>query len=167
MSDDPFELFGIERRFALDEAALRRAFLKASAEHHPDRFVDPIDQAEAVESMSRLTEAYRVLSDPESRARALLGLSSFELAEDRDKLPPELLMEVIEVREEMESAIESNNQAELDRLRRWATRQRAGYLDRLDELFGLGLDQQQAASVRLTLNALRYIQRMLEQLPAG
>ncbi|MEM6257406.1 MAG: Fe-S protein assembly co-chaperone HscB [Planctomycetota bacterium] len=167
MSDDPFELFGIERRFALDEAALRRAFLKASAEHHPDRFVDPIEQAEAVESMSRLTEAYRVLSDPESRARAMLAASGLELAEDRDKLPPELLMEVMEVREEMEHAVASVDHEEIERLRRWATQQRAGYLDRLDELFGPGFDQQQAASVRLTLNALRYIQRMLEQLPAG
>lgn len=162
---DPFEMLGLPRRFAVDEQVLRQAFLKASAEHHPDRFVDPIEQAEAVETMSQLTDSYRVLSDPELRARALLARSGLELAEDKDKLPPALLMEVMEVREEMEDAIDSGNQAELDRLRNWANDQRAGYLDKLGQLFDGDLDQAKASAVRLELNALRYMQRMLEQMP--
>eukprot|EP00752_Nemacystus_decipiens_P015967 g14272.t1 len=165
MSDDPFAIFGLERRFAIDEQALRQAFLKASAEQHPDRFVDPIEQADAVEQMSRLTDSYRVLSDPELRARALLSLSGLELAEDKDKLPPDLLMEVMEVREAMEDAIASSHRAELDRLRDWAKEQRQGYLDKLETLFEGTLDQAKASAVRLELNALRYMQRMLEQLP--
>jgi molecular chaperone HscB len=162
---DPFELLGVPCRFSVDEAALRQAFLKASAEQHPDRFVDPIEQAEAVETMSKLTDAYRVLSDPELRAKAMLALSGLELAEDKDKLPPDLLMEVMEVREEMESAIESGDPAELDRLRRWANEQRAGYLGKLGALLDEGLDAEKAKAVRLELNALRYMQRMLEQMP--
>ena len=165
MSDDPFALFGLQRSFAIDEAALRQAFLKASAEQHPDRFVDPIEQAEAVERMSLLTDAYRVLGDPELRARALLALSGLELAEDKDKLPPALLMEIMDVREEMEAAIETRNQAELNRLRQWANDQRQGYLNKLAALFEGELDQAKASAVRLELNALRYMQRMLEQMP--
>ena len=162
---DPFEVLGIGRRFSVDEPALRRAFLKASAEQHPDRFVDPIEQAEAVERMSLLTESYRVLSDPELRARALLQLSGLELAEDKDKLPPALLMEVMEVREEMEAVIESGDQAELDRLRTWASEQREGYLEAIALLLEGDLDTGKAGQVRLQLNALRYMQRMLEQMP--
>jgi len=158
-------MLGVERRFVVDEPALRHVFLKASAEHHPDRFVDPIEQAEAVERMSQLTDAYRVLSDPELRAKALLALSGLELAEDKDKLPPDLLMEVMEVREQMEAAIESGDQAALDRLRKWASEQRAGYLEKLEALFAGELDQAKASAVREQLNALRYMQRMLEQMP--
>ncbi len=149
----------------MDEQALRQSFLRASAEHHPDRFVDPIEQAEAVEMMSQLTDSYRVLSDPELRAKALLRLSGLELPEDKDKLPPDLLMEVMEVREEMEDAIASDNQAELDRLRAWATGQRGMYLKKLAQLLDAELDAGKASQVRLELNALRYIQRMLEQMP--
>lgn len=167
MSDDPFAIFGIPQRFSLDEQALRQAFLKASAQQHPDRFVDPIEQADAVEAMSKLTDAYRVLSDPELRARALLSLSGLELAADKDKLPPDLLMEVMEVREEMEAAIGSGNEAELDRLRTWANGQREMYLKRLGELLDEELDADKASQVRLELNALRYMQRMLEQMPGG
>ena len=162
---DPFEVLGIGRRFSIDEPAMRQAFLKASAEQHPDRFVDPIEQAEAVERMSLLTESYRVLRDPELRARALLQLSGLELTEDKDKLPPALLMEVMEVREEMEAAIESGNAPELERLRKWAGEQREGYLGKLASLLEGELDQDKATAVRLELNALRYMQRMLEQMP--
>lgn len=162
---DPFEILGLPRRFSVDEQALRQAFLKASAEQHPDRFVDPIEQAEAVETMSKLTDAYRVLGEPELRARALLALSGLALVEDKDKLPPDLLMQVMEVREEMEEAIESGNKAELDRLRNWANEQRDLYLKKLGVLLDEELDQSKASQVRLELNALRYMQRMLEQMP--
>jgi len=166
MLEDPFELLGVDRRFELDQEALRRRFLDASARMHPDRFPDPFEQAEAVEQMSRLTDAYRVLCDPESRARALLRLSGLEAEGDRDKLPPDLLMEVMEVREALESAVESGDREELDRLRAWASAQRQIYLARLGELLEGDLDADKAAQARLQLNALRYMERMLEQMPA-
>ncbi|MFN3167417.1 MAG: Fe-S protein assembly co-chaperone HscB [Phycisphaeraceae bacterium] len=165
MSTDPFATLGVDRRFDLDTESLRQTFLAASARAHPDQFVDPIDQADAVDRMSRLTDAFRVLSDPESRARALLGLSGLEAECDRDKLPPDLLMEVMEVREEMESAIVSGDAAELDRLRTWANERRAEHLNQLKTLFATNLDADAASRVRLELNALRYMQRMLDQMP--
>lgn len=166
MPDDPFETLGIERRFVIDEDDLRRRFLKASAEMHPDRFPDPIEQADAVEKMSRVTDAYRLLCDPESRARELLRLSGLEEENNKDKLPPDLLMEVMEVREEMEAAIEASNRDALDRLRAWATDQRRQYLGQIAALLDDGpLDPAKAGQTRLALNALRYMQRMLEQMP--
>lgn len=165
MTRDPFVELGVDRRFDLDADDLRRRFLAASAEHHPDRFSDPLEQADAVETMSRLTDAFRVLSDPELRARELLRLSGQEAEGDRDKLPPDLLMEVMEVREELESAVEASNQAELDRLRAWATQRREQHLAQLGKLLSKDIDTRAAAQARLELNALRYMQRMLEQTP--
>lgn len=165
MEDDPFALFGLDRRFSIDEQALRQQFLHESARMHPDRFPDPLDQADAVDQMSRLTDAYRVLCDPEARARALLSLSGVEDESGKDKLPPDLLMHVMEVREEMEAAIESDDRAELDRLRKWATEQRSQHFEQLAAILDRDLDQALAAKARLELNALRYMQRMLEQMP--
>ena len=165
MSSDPFATLGLDPRFDLDLEDLRRRFLAASSQAHPDRFIDPLAQAEAVEQMSELTDAYRVLSDPESRARALLRLSGLEAEGDKDKLPPELLMDVMQVREELESAIESGDAKELERLRDWATQRQAGHLAQLASLFASDLNAKGAAQVRVELNALRYMQRMLEQMP--
>lgn len=162
---DPFATLGIARRFTIDEQALRQAFVQASSEQHPDRFVDPIEQADAVEKMSHLTDSYRILSDPELRAKALLRLSGLALAEDKDKLPPALLMEVMDVREDMESAIASDDQEELERLGKWATNQRDAYLQKIGSLLDGALDADKAKAVRVELNALRYMQRMLEQMP--
>lgn len=162
---NPFALLGVAPRFSVDEAALRRAFLRASTEQHPDRFIDPIEQADAVERMSQLTDAYRVLSDPELRAKSLLALSGLALAEDRDKLPADLLMQVMEVREELEEAIATSDTAELARLRAWAGERRDASLQRIGALLDDALDAGKAKAVRIELNALRYMQRMLEQMP--
>ncbi|MFK7790540.1 MAG: Fe-S protein assembly co-chaperone HscB [Phycisphaeraceae bacterium] len=162
---DPFEILGFPRSFTIDEQAMRQAFLKASTEHHPDRFTDPLEQADAVQHMSLLTDSYRVLSDPELRAKALLRLSGLELPEDKDKLPPALLMEVMEVREELEDAITSDDQSTLNRLRSWANEQRDAYLQKVGTLLDETLDADKAKAVRVQLNALRYMQRMLEQMP--
>lgn len=165
MPDDPFAIFELDRRFTIDEPALRQRFLKLSAEMHPDRFPDPIEQADAVEKMSLITDAYRVLGDPESRARLLLDLSAQNDASDRDALPPDLLMDVMDVREEMESAIDSGNADELDRLRTWASDRREQHLQQLAGLLDGEINSTVAAKARLELNALRYMQRMLEQMP--
>ena len=70
---DPFKTLETEPAFGLDLEGLRARFLDASSRCHPDRFTDPIEQADAADQMSRLTEAYRVLRDPEARAHALLA----------------------------------------------------------------------------------------------
>ena len=165
MADDPFELLGVDRHFDLDDQALRRRFLDLSAKMHPDRHTDPFEQAKAVEQMSRITDAYRILCDPESRARTILRLSGMEDEGDKDKLPPDLLMEVMEVREELEVAIDTSNRGELDRLRSWAIEQRDAYLQQLGGLLEGPIDAQAASQARLKLNALRYMQRMLDQIP--
>ncbi|MFW5681644.1 MAG: Fe-S protein assembly co-chaperone HscB [Phycisphaeraceae bacterium] len=167
--EDPFTALGMPRRFRLDEEELERRFVSLSSEHHPDRHTDPIAQADAAEASSKIGHAYQVLADPEKRANALLALRGGPAKEDDQSLPPELLMEVMEVREELEQAIEQQDEADLARLRQWAQQQRDQRLQTIGDLLEQGdpempLDEQTAKRVRLELNALRYAQRMLEQM---
>ncbi len=162
MTDDPFETLGVEPRFDLDETDLHQRFIRATAAAHPDRYLDPLEQADAADRASQINHAYRVLSDPESRANALLATLGGPAKEDDPSLPPDLLMDMMEVREEMEAAIEANDSADLERLRKWAEGRRAEHLDRIAAHFGAN----DLAQVRLELNAMRYIERMLEQMPA-
>ena len=71
----------------------------------------------------------------------------------------------MEVREALEDAIASNDQTELSRLRTWASEQRDIYINQISLLLQSDLDTEKAGQVRLPLNALRYMQRMLEQMP--
>ncbi len=166
---DPFALLGIEPMFNLDRQDLEARFLAASARCHPDRFTDPLDQADAAERMSQLTQAHRVLRDDERRARALLALrqDGADRSTDEDQaLPPDLLMEMMEVREAMDDAVSLGDQPAVEKHRAWAQEKRTGYLAAIGKLFDQEPGDANAAAIQLQLNGLRYIERMLEQMPA-
>ena len=160
---DPFSLLGLEPRFDLDETELQRRFLAESSANHPDRFADPLDQADAAERSSAINQAHQTLVDPESRARALLKLLGVSMDANDATLPPAMLMEVMEIREEMEQAIADQDHPTLDRLRTWALDQRQAHLSELTTRFEAS--PVDTAAVQKALNALRYTQRMLDQMP--
>lgn len=162
-----FEILGVPARFDLDEGQLLQRFIALSSQTHPDRFTDPVEQAEAAERAAAINEAYRVLKDPESRAEALLTVMGGADRSSDKSLPPDLLMDMMEVRERMESAIESSDRAALEELRTRATQTQREYLERIGSLFASAASDPGALKqIRLELNALRYIERMLEQMPA-
>jgi len=174
---DPFDTLGLPRRFELDEAELHRAFIRRSAETHPDRFADPLEQADAAERAAEVNAAYRALKDPHARAQTLLGLLGADGGIDEKALSPDLLMQVMEIREEMDDAVASGDRATLDRIAQWARDERSARLGEIRDLFrtaeqaGGGeltvpMDPELVQAVKLRLNAIRYFQRTLEQMPA-
>lgn len=162
---DPFDILGIQPCYDLDLADLHRRMITLSAEHHPDRFTDPVEQADAADRAARINGAYRVLADPARRAEALVRRLGLATPEDEKALPPDLLMRMMEVREELEEATAGGDIATLERLRTWARQQRDGHLAALARCFAEPGDDL-GRRVRLELNSLRYVERMLEQMPA-
>ncbi len=162
---DPFKTLGLPARYDLDPTDLHTRFIQASAATHPDRYTDPVDQAQAAERAAEVNHAYAVLSDPERRADALLTLLGGPAKEQDKSLPPDLLMDMMETREQLEEAIAQENLDELNKLRDWANDQRDAHLKSIADLFADTQDTLPAKSIRLELNALRYIQRMLDQMP--
>jgi curved DNA-binding protein CbpA len=61
-----YDILGVEQEAS--EADIRTAFRKLSFEHHPDRFSGP-QRLRAEERFQGITEAFNVLSRPESRAK--------------------------------------------------------------------------------------------------
>jgi molecular chaperone HscB len=168
MPDDPFALLELAPSFEIDPKALQAKLLTLSGQYHPDRFADPIEQADATAKLAKINDAHRILSNPAKRAEALLAIlgPATETAAKPDALPPELLMEVMEIREALEDAVASEDSAEIARLREWAEQQKAERLERIAQLFSeAALDAPRAGEVQLELNALRYAQRMLDQMP--
>lgn len=95
--------------FVIDARQLRKEFLQLQARAHPDRH-SGADKAKAEGTSALINEAYKTLQDPLRRAQYLLSLRGIDVAEDeRLKVEdPELLMEVLEVREAIEAAQEEN-----------------------------------------------------------
>ncbi|KAF4123359.1 molecular chaperone HscB [Geosmithia morbida] len=101
--------------FPIDTRSLRREFLRLQARAHPD--LQPASSKPAAEASSALiNEAYRTLADPLLRAQYLLSLRGVDVANDETlKIEePDLLMTVLEAREEIE---EAESEEELERPR--------------------------------------------------
>lgn len=169
---DPFDALGLPARFDLDEAELRRRYLSLCAEHHPDRFTNPLDQAEAVRRSAAVNDAYQRLKDPESRANALLGRLGGASAEADPSLPPQLLAEMMETREELEEARQAGDEARVGSILQEAAERRSALIQRIAQTFQevqsgdepqAGQRERLLASIRQDLNTLRYYQRMLQQ----
>jgi molecular chaperone HscB len=107
-SQDYFALFGLPARYRFDPAELDAAYRKLQTEVHPDRFASAGDDERrlALQSSSRVNEAYRALRSPVERANYLLLLRGVDaLAETDTALPPEFLEQQLECRETMAEAI--------------------------------------------------------------
>ena len=171
MSTNPYDLLSLPQRFDVDDRLLHQRFIEACSVHHPDRFTDPIAQADAVERSAEINAAYQTLSDPEQRADCLLALLGGATKEQDKSLPDDLLLDMMQTRERMEQAVAEQDQDVLDELAHWARQQRGDHLVRIAEYFGqvdtASSDQraEHLKAIRLELNALRYIERMIEQMP--
>ncbi|KAF2648332.1 co-chaperone protein HscB, mitochondrial precursor [Lophiostoma macrostomum CBS 122681] len=91
--------------FGIDLSALKREFLQLQGRAHPDLH-PPEDKNKAQAMSARINEAYKTLQSPLLRAQYLLSLRGIEIAEDETAKveDPELLMEVLEAREQIEEA---------------------------------------------------------------
>ena len=107
---DFFQVFGLERRLAVDTAALQRRFYELSRQWHPDfhQAQPPAEQAQALEESARVNAAYRALRDPIARVEYLIrleeGRQTREGAAVKPKAPPDLLAEMFEIQESLEEA---------------------------------------------------------------
>jgi len=115
-----FEIFGLPVNYAVDQELLADRFLDLQKQVHPDRFAAGTDQEKrlAMQWATLVNTANETLRLPLPRAIYLLALSGINL-EHNPTLPPEFLMDQIDLREQLESIEEGeNNLEELDSFRK-------------------------------------------------
>jgi molecular chaperone HscB len=103
-----FDLLNIEPSFELDKKALKKTFFKQSKNVHPDHH----DGGE--DASAGLNDAYETLKDPVKRIRYILVTYLGDNLE-KAQLPPEFLMEMMEVNEQVEG-MDPNNAEEIERV---------------------------------------------------
>ncbi|MCE0521940.1 MAG: hypothetical protein LV480_03415 [Methylacidiphilales bacterium] len=107
MISNPFALFDLEPGPALDAAALKEHFARATSETHPDKFAQsPEAERLGVEARyAALNQAYQTLIDPRARLLALYELTKGEKPRDVQRIPPgtmDLFKEVGEMCRELD-----------------------------------------------------------------
>jgi molecular chaperone HscB len=172
---DHFAVLGVERRYDLDAGALEGRYKDLSRKLHPDRFAkaDPRAKRAALQRTVQLNEAWRALKEPLKRAEYLLELGGVKLATDDGgarsggvAASPELLMEILELREELGEARAAHDDARVARMGE-AMRARS---DEAAARVAAGLSGAATAErledVARELVALRYYRRFLDEVAA-
>ena len=156
---DHFARLGLPAALDLDAAALDKAYFARQRLWHPDRFVGKpaAERAKASVEAAALNDAYRTLKDPLARAIYLAELKGIELPGDGKTIDdPELLMEVMDAREELH---EASSIGEVDALAKFAREDLQKALASLPSLF-LANDK---PAIRKTLLRLRYLDKFAEE----
>ena len=162
--NEPFAMLGLAPTFDVDLAELERAYFERSKELHPDR-VAGAPAADRVAALSRaraLNDAYQLIKRPVARAEYLLARAGVTIG-DNERLDPEFLMEVLELREDLALARAAGNTEQVAKLQRVMQVRRDQALGALPALFAAG----DYAAVKDRLIVLRYIHRYLEECDAA
>lgn len=156
---DHFARLGLPAALDLDTGALDKAYFAGQRQWHPDRFVarPPGERARASSEAAALNDAYRTLKSPIDRAIYLAGLKGVGLPGDGKTIDdPDLLMEAMEAREELQ---EANTVQAVDGL---AARARDDVEKALTGLADLFLANDKSA-IRKALLRLRYLDKFAEE----
>lgn len=171
---DHFAVFGLPRTFALDPADLSTRFARLARETHPDLAGDdPTAQLVAMDLSARVNFAHRILADDEERANYLLELLGGPSKEQDKSLPDGFLPIIMITREELAEAQLEGDAEKVASIEADALNQRTARLREIATLLSPPPSSpshntpptpQSLQLARTELNALRYFQRLLEQL---
>lgn len=161
---DPFEVLGIEPRYGLDLKQVEKRHRELSRALHPDRFVGRAssERRMALSRAIEVNEAWRTVRDPVRRAEALLERAGAVVSEAaRQPADPELLMAVMQQREELAEARAEGDGARIEQIK-GAAQTREGELMRAlgEQLDATSPQREQAMQ---TLAELRFVRRLIEE----
>jgi molecular chaperone HscB len=166
---DPFATLGLAPRYALDLGALEQRYRELQRVVHPDRHGagTPSERRMHAARTVEVNAAYRALKDDVKRAEALLALHGVELDPNRREAP-ELLMEVLELREALSEARAARDLARVRKLAEGVSaRERAAreQLGKAFEAVSTGGPDARAEGARAAslLGQLKYLRRFLDE----
>lgn len=163
-ASDAFSLLGLAAQFSLEATDIERAFIERSRQVHPDRFVtaSASERVAALAQARALNDAYQVVRKPVARAEYLLARAGIAIG-DNERLDPQAIAEVLELREELELARQRDDRPTLNALHRQMQVRRAEAIAELAPLFAA----QDFHAIKRVLISLRYIDRYLEAADAA
>jgi len=166
---DLFELLQLPVTYHLDIDQLEDVYLRLTRMIHPDYFEQtPGPEKSLSEDLAaRINNAYRRLKDPLRRSEYLLRRAGGKSPSEDKRVAPEVLAEVLELRERIEQIRQTGRLDDLVELNEQLQRGTREAFDRLGQLH-TQLESARAAAdearaqellggIRLTLNGIRYL----------
>lgn len=149
-----FELFDLPVALDIDLATLKANFLKLQQQYHPDKAED---KNQAMIKSSEINQAYKVLSNVDSRAGYLLALKKQDYHLDQSIGDFEFLQSAMEIREQLDEASspEDLNSLKVE-VQQW--------MDGLVREFKIDYQDEDWAESRDTVRKLRFFQKVMNDI---
>ena len=98
-----FELFGLPVSLQADRSTLPKKYFELQKKYHPDFYTnaDEADQKEALEISSMVNKGLKILQDRDQTIKYVLQLKELLEEEEKYQLPPDFLMEMMEMNEKL------------------------------------------------------------------
>lgn len=98
-----FELFELPVSLVVDQKELSSQYFALQKKYHPDFFTNETEQEQndALEKSSMVNKAFKILKDPDSTIKYILELKGLLQEEEKYELPPDFLMEMMELNESL------------------------------------------------------------------
>jgi molecular chaperone HscB len=98
-----FELFSLPVNFRADKKLLAQNYFELQKKYHPDFFSQETEyeQAEALEWSSEINKGFKTLRNEDDTIKYVLQLKGLLEEEEKYQLPPDFLMEVMELNENL------------------------------------------------------------------
>jgi molecular chaperone HscB len=108
-----FEVYELPVQLSVDKAVLKKKYLELSRLYHPDYFIQEDDGAQqrALEQSALVNKAFKTLSNPDETIKYVLELQGFLTENEKYELPPDFLMEMMELHEAAAEAHEASEKA--------------------------------------------------------
>ena len=149
-----FELFDLPEALDIDLALLKANFLKLQQQYHPDK-ADDKDQA--LIKSSDINQAYKILSNVDSRASYLLSLKKQDHHLDQSINDFEFLQSALEIREQLDEASDTEQLFSLkNEVQQW--------MDSLIREFKIDFTEEDWAEARDTVRKLRFFQKVMNDI---
>jgi len=164
---DHFSLFGLERRFGLDNDHLIHAYRTVQAHVHPDRYAGAgaAEQRAALQWATLANEAYQVLNSPVRRAAYLCELHDVEVSgESGRSVPGDFLALQLEWRQALEQIRRRRDSHRLQELRAEVQALWQQELRHLEARIDVEHDFSSAAD---GVRRLMFIEKFIKELEAG
>jgi molecular chaperone HscB len=101
-----FELFEIPVQLKVNTALLSKKFFELSKKYHPDYFANESEeiQAEVLEKSALLNKAWKTFQSTDATIKYVLQEKGLLEEEEKYELPPDFLMEVMDINEALMDA---------------------------------------------------------------
>ncbi|WP_301924321.1 Fe-S protein assembly co-chaperone HscB [Ferruginibacter sp.] len=98
-----FELFDLPVSLTIDKSGLAKKYFELQKKYHPDFYTqaDEAEQEDALEKSSDINKALKIFQHKDSTIKYVLQLKGLLEEEEKYQLPPDFLMEVMELNENL------------------------------------------------------------------